>query len=141
MTTSLPFIFLQYASDHHDDAFVNGLTHGHDVGHGHHGYNVGYGLAGYHGHHGYNVGYGLAGYHGHHGNGLGYGLEDINGPVANFEEDVEPVVVHHGHGHGHAHHAHNHDYEPNFKFHYPTYEIPVHGDVVSDKDAKKIGNF
>ena len=45
-------------------------------------------------------------------------------------------MVHHGH---HHHHFHNHDFEPNFKFHYPTYEIPVHGDVVSDKDAKKIG--
>lgn len=102
---------------------MHGLTHGHDIGQDFHGLGLGQGIGNHE-----NV------VHGH----LGYGAEDIGHHVENLEEDVQPVMVH---NHHHHNHVHNHDFEPNFKFHYPTYEIPVHGDVVSEKDAKKIGEL
>ena len=113
------------------DSFVNSVTSGQDVVRGgFHGDIDGLGLLGSGGRH-----------NGHHGH-LGYGIQDVDSHVENLEEDVQPVMVHNGgHHHHHSHHhvGHNHDFEPNFNFHYPTYEIPVHGDVVSEKDAKKIG--
>ena len=115
------------------DSFVNSLTSGQDIVHGgFHGDIDGLGLLGSGGRH-----------NGHHGY-LGYGIQDVDSHVENLEEDVQPVMVHNGgHHHHHSHHhgGHNHEFQPNFNFHYPTYEIPVHGDVVSEKDAKKIGLY
>ena len=134
----MQFYILQLGADQHDDSYVSRLTHGTDVlqnFHGLDGYDViGNGRSGGH-HHGNHLG---GGNHGH----LGYGVEDVDSHVENLEEDVQPVMVpnHHKRHHGN-HHGQNHDFEPNFKFNYPTYEIPVHGDVVSEKDAKKIGKF
>ena len=134
------------AVDHHDDSYINSFTAGQNVGNsGFHGDIGGLDIisGGGGGRHGHGHGHGHHMRRGHHGH-LGYGIEDVDTHVENLEEDVQPVMVHNGGHHHHNHHnhhshGHNQDFEPNFKFHYPTYEIPVHGDVVSEKDAKKIG--
>lgn len=81
-----------------------------------------------HGQHFHGNGHGHGGRHGGGGHGDGFDAQFGNGWA--------PVTTHNEH---HNNHHHNHDMEPNFRFHYSTYEIPVHGDVVSEKDAKKIG--
>ena len=103
------------------------MTHGHDLDHVHghdevqvHGNDYGHHFHEYadhpytYGHDGWGEGY--------HGWGDGYHGWDHG-------HDWEPEY--------HHHHHHHHD----DGFHYPGYEIPVHGAVVSEKDAKKIGIF
>ena len=84
--------------------------------------------------HGSDFGYNYGDSLGYHGD---YNVRedvDLHNDFSNV--DLHGVAVHHVY---HHEHHHGHAMEPNFNFHYPTYEIPVHGDVVSEKDAKKIG--
>lgn len=99
----------------HDDVHVQGHDHGHDYG-GWASHPYVYGAH-------YGDGYG-DGYHGdHHWDDYGHGYSHYGMPA-------------------HVHLHHHHTFAPyHDELRYPSYELPVHGSVVSEREAKKIGIF